>query len=201
MRTILLTIVVCLAAAGAAIAAWSLNSAEAVDTLSADVRKVIGPEGALVTFADNDFQRWRLPQHHRMERFVLAGGDQKYVRLTSLDKLNNKLAKWGDRGLSFVLPLEFNKKTSGRQVEIGVIARKSKSNPSANLSLAYATQQAGNSGWKKFVLTDAFKLYKFTYTVPAPGTGYKFPPILVVHSDPSGKGHAIELMAAYFRPL
>jgi hypothetical protein len=64
-----------------------------------------------------------------------------------------------------------------------------------------ATQQAGNSGWQGFELGSDFKIFRFKYEVPSLPTGYSVPPIVVLHSDETGAGQAIELIGIYVKPL
>ena len=158
-----------------------------------------GPDGIVVSFRDDDVPRWRIPPGHRLERFTLSDGNLKFVRFASGVPLDNKTPAWAERGLSLSLPLAFNNRTAGHTIEIGVIARRAAAAPAAFLSLAYATQQAGNSGWQKLGLSNAFEVSTFRYDVPVARGGYVHPPVIVLHSDPSGSGKAAELLVLYVK--
>jgi hypothetical protein len=121
-------------------------------------------------------------------------------RLTSTTPLDASSVDWHSTAATFTLPLEFAQRTSGKKIEIGVIARSPGANAAPSLYAVYATQQAGNSGWKALALTGEFQLIKFSYDVPGIEGGYQNSPIIAFHSDPQGAGHAVEILGAFVRP-
>lgn len=170
------------------------------EDLLTQARDAAGADGIAATFADRDAKRWHIPAGHQVTRFALADGQVKYVRFASAVPLDNKATAWAERGLSLSLPLAFTTQTAGRTIEIGVVARAAQVKAAPVLSVVYATQQAGNSGWRKIKLAAEFGLTTLTYDVPSAAGGYKHPPIIVLNADPSGGGRAIELLALYVRP-
>src|SRR5262249_7776650 len=115
---------------------------------------------------------------------------------STLDKAS---VLWPSLGLSLTLPPEFANNVAGRKVEVGVIARSAQSNGSPEISVMYATRQAGNSGWQSIALQPNFEAYKFTYDVPNHEGGYTNGPMVVFHSDASGGGKAVEMIGAYIK--
>lgn len=165
------------------------------------MNQITASGGTALTFDDSAIKGWTLPPGHRLERFSLDGGKAVFARLSSTTALNNDFPSWAERGLSFQFQVEMNNISSGKRIEVGVIARSAQSNGSHNLNVVYATQQAGNSGWQKLELSPQFQLLKFTYDVPAVPTGYQSAPIVVLHSDEAGSGRGVELLGIYVKPL
>ncbi len=71
-------------------------------------------------------------------------------------------------GVSIRLPAEFEAQASGARVQLTV--RAFAPQDGALLGVAYSTNELGNSGWQRFVLTTAPRDYVFAYNV-APGRG------------------------------
>jgi hypothetical protein len=157
--------------------------------------------GHAVSFVQSDAGRWRVGQGHRLERFSIEGGEV-FARLTSQVPLNATTWEWSTQGLSVTFPVGFNNETNGQNIEIGVVARAPAANGSKEISVVYATQQAGNSGWRTIPLTGEFALNKFTFAVPRVEPGaYTKQPILVINADKSGSGHGAEILGVYVRRL
>ena len=183
-----------------AIPMWVSPASSAPTDLLAQALNAAKKDGVVVTLANEHVKYWRVATGHELRRFAVAGEQTTFVTLTSRKKLNNRSAKWSERGASVELPLSFNNKTMGGRVEIGVIARRSQPSGAAFLSLVYATQQAGNSGWRKIKLTSEFALSTISYDVPRVAGRYRHPPIVVLNADPAGSGRAVDLLALYVRP-
>lgn len=198
-RLIIVTLLL-LAAAAVPIALWGVSWPRQPEDLLAEAVGAAAKDGVVVSFADEDAKHWRVPPGQKLERFALADGSLTFAAVSGHAPLNNRSPKWGDRGVSMELPVAFNNHTKGGRVEIGVIARRSQANGASFLSLVYATQQAGNSGWRKINLTNDFALSTFTYDVPNVAGAYRFPPIVVLNTDPAGNGRSADLLALYVRP-
>lgn len=162
--------------------------------------------GYSFTFTKADSSKWALAAGHRLEAYAIGDNEAVFARITSNTPLlgfppGSTSFSWADQGVSALIPLEFAQRMNGKTVEVGVIARASQSKPSATISIVYATQQAGNSGWFKVKLTSNFELIKFTYQIPPLPSGYTKSPIIVMTSDELGKGRAAELLGIYVKPL
>jgi len=165
------------------------------------MNQIAASGGLVITFADSNIQGWLLPPGHKLERFAMDGGQAVFARLTSSAPLNDNTPTWAERGLSYALPIELAAKTNGARMEIGIVAKSPSSNGSDALSIVYATQQAGNSGWRQLPLTTQFQLLTFIYDVPSVAEGYSNPPMVVLHSDQTGAGRAVEIVGLYAKPL
>lgn len=199
-RRPIIAAILLLSAATLATALRALPASSAPGDLLAQALNAAKKDGIVVTLANEHVRSWRAPVGHDLRRFAVAGGPTTFATLTSRKKLNNRSAKWTDRGASVELPLSFNNKTMGGRVEIGVIARRSQPSGAPFLSLVYATQQAGNSGWRKIKLTSEFALSTISYDVPRVAGRYRHPPIVILNADPAGSGRAVDLLALYVRP-
>jgi hypothetical protein len=155
--------------------------------------------GFVASFLEADVRKWQIGQGHRLERFSLDPSGPVFARLTSSTPLDKVSVEWPSLGLSMALPVEFANLANGRTVEIGFIARSAQSNGSPELSVIYATQQAGNSLWRAIELKPTFEAYKFTFDVPKVDSGYINGPIVVFHSDATGNGRAVEMIGAYVK--
>lgn len=163
---------------------------------------VAGGGGYAVTFGQADVANWQLGPGHKLERFSVEGGDAVFARLTSAAPLDATTWEWSTQGLSATFPIVFNNQSNGGRVEIGIVARMAASNPSSAMSVVYATQQAGNSGWKVINLGADFALASFTFNVPKVEAGtYTKKPILVINADPTGSGRAVEVLGVYVKKL
>lgn len=155
--------------------------------------------GFAASFMETDVRKWQIAPGHRLERFSLDPAGPVFARLTSGVALDKASVQWPSIGLSLTLPVGFAKLVNGRKVEVGFIARSAQSNGSPDLSVIYATRQAGNSLWRTFELKPNFEAYKFTYDVPSIESGYVNGPIVVFHSDAGGSGRAVEMIGAYVK--
>lgn len=155
--------------------------------------------GLAVTFQERDAQKWKLAQGHQLERYSIQGGDVVFARLSSPVPLDGNSLEWPSQGLSLPLPVEANNRFNGKILEVGIVARASSGGPTHALSVVYATRQAGNSGWQSIPLGTEFELKTLRYKVPLLPDGYTNPPVLVIHSDPSGAGGKIDLLGVYLR--
>ncbi len=172
------------------------------EQLVTDLKTAAAGGGYAVTFAQADSSKWHVGDGHRLEKFSLDNGATAFARLTSTVALNPDTVDWPTQGLSTLFPMAFNNKTNAGKLEIGVIARQPATNGSKAISVVYATNQAGNSGWHDIAIGPDFRLTSFTYDVPkvAPG-GYIVPPILVINADRSGKGGAAEILGIYVKQI
>jgi hypothetical protein len=165
------------------------------------MKAVVSGGGFAATFADNGVQGWRLPEGYRLERFSIDGGRVAFARLSSSKPRSNELETWAERGLSYQFPVDLNNRSSGGRLEIGVVARRAQTNSSDYLYAAYATQQAGHSGWQRLQLLPQFNLQTFVFNVPAAPAGYSNQPIIVLHSDDTASGRAAEIIGVYVKQL
>ncbi len=163
--------------------------------------EAVAEGGIAVSFVESDVRKWKVADGDRLEKFTLDSSGPVFARLTSSAALDKASIQWPSLGLSVGLPLEFTKLSNGRKIEVGFVARSAATNGSPAVSVVYATQQAGNSGWKSVNLQPQFEAYKFEYAVPSVPGGYTNPPVIVFHSDPSGSGRAVELIGLYVRPV
>lgn len=164
-----------------------------------DQMEQIAEGGIAVTFGERDIKAWKIANGHRLERFSVSGDDAVFARLTSTTPLDPTTFEWPSQGLSASLPTEFNNRSNGKPIEIGVVARATGSRPNATLSLVYATRQKGNSGWLQVPLGDQFQLKTFKYNVPKINSAYTNPPVVVLNSDPTGTGGSIEILGLYVK--
>lgn len=150
--------------------------------------------GFAATFSGREGRTWELAAGHRVERFALSGGEDILARLVSSVPLDKDHVV---DGLFVELPVEFSQLSNGKRIEVGVVARSGHSNPSAELSLLYATRQAGNSGWKTLKLSPVFELRTISFDVPTVADGYSAKPVIAVRGDTAGQGLAVELLGVY----
>lgn len=151
--------------------------------------------GFVATFAENS-ARWQVSDGHRLERIWLKEPDIVMARLaSSLERRDDMLLQ----GLSVELPVEFAQQVNGKKIEVGILARMPQTNGAGEVSLVYATRQAGNSGWKQLKLSPQFALHSFVYEVPKVDEGYTVQPAVVIHADTSGKGRAVEILGIFVK--
>ncbi len=155
--------------------------------------------GFAATFLETDASKWRVAEGFKFERFSLGAEGPAFGRLSSSMPLDEKSVNWPALGLSAVLPLDFARAANGERIQVGVIARASQSGTSQSISVLYATQQAGNTGWRKFELQSNFQLFKFVYDIPLVEGGYDATPIVVINSDPTGSGQSSEILGIYVK--
>ena len=155
--------------------------------------------GYAANFSEQDVGKWQIADGQKIERFSAGASSGTFARFTSPGSLDETSVLWPQLGLTTVLPLEFSVKSNGKKVQIGVIARSASSNGANEMSVVYATQQAGNSGWQKIKLKGDFALYTFEFDVPLVEAGYANPPVVAVHSDASGGGKSVELLGIFVK--
>lgn len=160
--------------------------------------EIATPDGMAFSFSDAGLNAWTVTDAHRLERFSLGGNSQTLARLSSTLPLDpeNRLS-----GLQLKLPLAWAQRANGKTIEIGVVARKPQANAASDISLLYATLQAGNSGWRTLALTPEFQVLKFTFDIPPVESGYTSEPVIVVRSDAAGGDRAVEIVGIYVKPL
>lgn len=173
------------------------------EQLVADLTNAVaGGGGYAVTFAPADSAKWQVGEGHRLEKFSVEGGTTSFARLTSSVALNTKTWEWATQGLSTLFPVGYNNITNGGKLEVAVIARAPSTNASKAISVVYATQQAGNSGWKDFPIGPHFAMSKFVFNVPKRDAGtYTKQPILVINADRSGGGGSAEILGVYVKQI
>ncbi len=153
--------------------------------------------GVALTFANTDAANWRVGDANRLERFKINGSDVAFSRITTGQPLDVESTNWASQGVSATFSVDFNNFTNGKKVEVGILAKAAASNPVKKMYAIYATQQAGNSGWREIVLGDEFAVHTFQFDVPVvTEPGYTNPPILVVRAS---NGQAIELLGVYVK--
>jgi hypothetical protein len=172
------------------------------EQLVADLKTAALEGGYAVTFAQGDSAKWQVGEGHRLEKFSVDSGTTSFARLTSSIPLNADTWEWSTQGLSTLFPVQFNNKTNGGKIQIGIIARAPATNGSKAISIVYATQQAGNSGWRDFKLGPHFEMSTFVFDVPKRDPGsYTAQPILVVNADRSGAGASAEILGIYVKQI
>lgn len=172
------------------------------EQLVADIKEAALGGGYAVTFAQADAAKWQVGEGHRFEKFSIDNGTTSFARLTSTVPLNTATFEWSTQGLSTVFPVGFNNKTNGGKLQIGVIARAPSTNGSKAISVVYATQQAGNSGWRDFKIGPNFEMVTFVFDVPKRDPGsYTAQPILVISADKSGGGASAEILGVYVKQI
>lgn len=169
------------------------------DRLIDQMSDIASEGGFAASFSDQDAGRWRLADGHKFERLAISSSHAVIGRLASAVPVNISPPTWESQGLSIELPATFAQQSNGRRLEIGIIARSAKANPSAILNAVYATRQAGNSGWRKFELAGEFAVHRILFDVPEVPSGYAAQPIIVLQSDAEGNGRSVELLGVYVR--
>lgn len=172
------------------------------EQLVTDLKTAAAGGGYAVTFSQADAAKWQVAEGHQLEKFSVDNGAVAFARLTSSVPLNAQTWEWSTQGLSTLFPVAFNNRTNSGKLQIGVIARSPATNGSKAISVVYATQQAGNSGWKDIPVGPNFELTTFVFDVPHrdPGT-YTKQPILVINSDRSGSGASAEILGIYVKQI
>jgi hypothetical protein len=162
-----------------------------------EMNDAAGSNGFAASFMENDLRKWQIADGYRLERFTLESSGPAFARLSSSVPLDKSSVTWPALGLSAGLPSTFIAAANGKRIQIGVVARASRANASGEVSVLFATQQAGNSGWRSFPLDGNFQLFKFVYDIPPVDGGYTANPIIVVNSDANGSGKSVELLGIY----
>jgi hypothetical protein len=157
--------------------------------------------GYAATFSGSSVKAWQIAAGHALERFSINNGDAVFARLTSSAPVAKEGWEWEKQGLSWLIPNEFNNRTNGHKVEVGIIARQSASSTTESVSVLYATRGYGNSGWKKLPLSSDFELKTFVFDFTAVTATEFNQPILVITADPEGAGKAVEILGVYVKPV
>jgi hypothetical protein len=197
-------VALCLVAAGAFFWKDILKLAGQVseEQLVTDLKSAAAGGGYAVTFSQPDATKWQVGEGHQLERFTVDNGTTAFARLTSSVPLDAKSWVWSAQGLSTLFPVAFNNKTNSGKLQIGVIARAPATNSSKAISVVYATQEAGNSGWKDIPLGPNFELSTFVFEVPSRNPGsYTKQPILVINADRTGGGASAEILGVYVKQI
>jgi hypothetical protein len=174
------------------------TSVEMYEQLVNFMNKSADGGGYAAGFSEQDVSKWQVAEGHQLERFAV-GGRVVFARLSSGSALDEASTSWTPQGLSTTLPMEFATFSNGKKIEIGLIARSAQTSGSSTLMAVYATQQAGNSGWQKIALKSDFSVHRFQFDVPPVEAGYSNPPILVIHSNGSADGSAVEIIGVYVK--
>jgi hypothetical protein len=74
-------------------------------------------------------------------------------------------------GFSIRVPDSLEAAASGKRIRVTVSARAAEGEQ-AEFSLAYSTNEVGNSGWRKFKASSQFETKSFEYDVPTMKKGY-----------------------------
>jgi hypothetical protein len=156
--------------------------------------------GYAATFSEQDIKLWKIGAGHRVERFSFQGENTALARVTSTVALGQPTTQWEELGLSIRLPTRLSEDNKGYAVEVGIVARQPSQNASDAVSVVFATQQTGNSGWNTLPLSRTFELRTFKWTIPPIEGAYSVNPILVINADASGQGKAIEILGVYVKP-
>ncbi len=167
--------------------------------LVAQMLEATSQGGHAATFAEKDEGKWKIADGHRLERFSLNASGPVFARLSSGLPRDKPFIAWSELGLSWEIPRRFAQASNGKPIEIGIVARQSKNAPAPSASVIFATRQSGNSEWRKLNLTEEFALTKFSYVVPPAPEGYTVGPMIVLNSDVSGNGAAVEILGAYVK--
>lgn len=171
-------------------------SAPSEEQLMAAISQGAVGGGFAATFSEVDVAQWRVSEGHRLERFQLGGGGTILARLSSSNPLQPPVQL---DGIFIEVPKEFADRANGKIVEVGVVARASKTNPASSFAVVYFTRKVGNSGWLKFPLSGEFELKKFEFEVPAAEDGYPFGPAIAMYGDPEGGNKGVELLGMYVK--
>lgn len=81
---------------------------------------------------------------------------------------------------------------NGKRMFIEVTAKGNNDNPSREFAIAYATPDAGNSGWHKFSLSPEFRTVTMSYKIPL-RTGETEADYFCIGVDTSGEGKGLVL--------
>lgn len=171
------------------------------ERLMSELSEIASRGGHVATFSEANVKSWQVPGGHQLERFSLNDKGAVFARLTSGTQMDPQSFDWPNQGMTWLLTKDFNNKTNGRKIEIGVVARQGTGKAADSIYLMYATQQSGNSGWKKIPLGTRFELKKIEFQVPSVPGGFTNPPILVLNADPAGKGKSVEILGAYVQAV
>lgn len=188
-----------LSARALARAAMLVNPPARPQALLDAVRAYPDAGGVALTFALADARRWDVAgesTYHVETDDALPG--LVFARVASAKARPGASAALGLR--AFLTP-DFAQRANGRRVEFGVIARSPSTHGAGALAIVYATQQAGNSGWRTFRLSRSFAAYTAVFEVPRVAEGYAKPPFISIHADALGRGREADVLAVFARIL
>lgn len=97
----------------------------------------------------------------------------------------------GSPGIYVRLPDEFERAASGQTVRVTITAKRVADAPNQSFAVAYSTSDVGNSGWRRFVLTDRLERHSFVYDVPEMKEGHS--DFIGILPDPEGAGGAVQI--------
>lgn len=132
----------------------------------------------------DDFDRWGADATATITASTDAYSGSQAALVTSTN------AAPSSTGVTNGARVEIDEKTamaySGRRVRVSCYAKQPATGAAAEFAVAYSTNDAGNSGWQKFVPTTAWQKFSFLYDVPeasVAGTDW-----LGIWGDTSGTG-------------
>jgi len=97
-----------------------------------------------------------------------TGGEVEKPLLAVLSSNNPRVLAGPSAGVFGTLGPNYEQVFGGRTLEITITARAGSTDPLDEFSAGYFTVGAGDSGWRKFALTEEFADYTFTFTTRAP---------------------------------
>lgn len=118
---------------------------------------------------------------------VISGGGEEVFAVLSAH-MKREIAP-PSAGVFGTLGPAYEQNFGEANIRITVRARSGENAPSAAMELGYFTTGVGDSGWKRFDLTESFADYSFDFTPNAPsGKGNDY---VGIWPDPSGEGGEI----------
>ncbi len=150
------------------------------------------PGGALASFqyvADGDgTPDFTSPEGTTADFVTVSRGETPVVRLSGVQ---SNAPPTGSPGIYLKLPEAFENAASGQTVRVTVAARRPADDPHQSFAVDYSTSDVGNSGWKRFTLTDQLAAYSFTYAVPKMEKGNG--DFIGILPDPETSAGAVEI--------
>ncbi len=113
-----------------------------------------------------------IPSAETIEAMSIADGlsvdmnDNQTMSISGLSNVETSGSKTG--GAAFVVSSEDEAEIDGNRVRIRILAS---GEPGSAMKVAYSTNDVGNSGWRKFDLSEDLAEYSFEYAVPAMKAG------------------------------
>jgi hypothetical protein len=106
-----------------------------------------------------------VPQGTLAEPAKTADG-KTVLRLSGGDRADPPTAAGRTGGYSIRVPDNVEAAASGKRVRVTVNARAAHGTETAEFSLAYSTNEVGNSNWRKFTVGHQFEFKSFEFDVP-----------------------------------
>ena len=100
---------------------------------------------------------------------VKTGDGKTVLHLSGGDRNAASAGRTG--GFSIRVPDSIEAAASGERVQVTVNARSARGAELAEFSLAYSTNEVGNSGWRKFIVGQQFQPMSFEFDVPTMRSG------------------------------